>query len=218
MNIKYYINNVDIATLGVYVSASEGILNRPSRKEIKSQSYNDEHGVVVDLSQNYIDKREITLTCFIKADDKATFINNVQSFENLFSGTGLQRLRIEVDGCKPLVYDVYLDTAITIKKTWNENDMVGTFSVKLIEPNPVKKVYKYIRSSAASATATVTISTTKCVDITWGDGSATFDVVGSSQSITHDYTSNGTYYIVVAGDIDNISSISVNGTELWNKL
>ena len=57
MKIKYYINNVDIATFGVYVSASEGILNRPSRKEVKSQSYNDEHGVVVDLSQNYIDKR-----------------------------------------------------------------------------------------------------------------------------------------------------------------
>ena len=29
---------------------------------------------------------------------------------------------------------------------------------------------------------------------------------------------SGTYYIIVAGDIDNVSSISVNGTELWNKL
>ena len=63
MKIKYYINNVDIATFGVYVSASEGILNRPSRKEVKSQSYNDEHGVVVDLAQNFVNKRHSSAMC-----------------------------------------------------------------------------------------------------------------------------------------------------------
>ncbi|WGU70641.1 hypothetical protein QIU18_00335 [Capnocytophaga canimorsus] len=38
-----------------------------------------------------------------------------------------------------MVYEVYCKDAIEITKKWNDSTMVGTFDLKLIEPEPIKK-------------------------------------------------------------------------------
>ncbi|WGU70640.1 hypothetical protein QIU18_00330 [Capnocytophaga canimorsus] len=55
------------------------------------------------------------------------------------------------------------------------------------------------------------------VNIYWGDGSTDFDVEGSITR-THDYLANGTYHIIITGDIDTITNFSSNAEVLWNKL
>ena len=125
---------------------------------------------------------------------------------------------VVVDVNKPLVYEVYLSGQIDPKKTWRDTEMVGIFSLELTEPAPIKKVVRHIREDVNSKTLSITITTTKVVDIYWGDGSVTYDVSGTAVSTTHDYAANGTYYAIVAGCIDEIASITTTGTVIWAKI
>ena len=61
------------------------------------------------------------------------------------------RFTIEYDGkAKPLVYEVGLFDDTDITKTWgtyNTDLMVGTFKLKLIEDEPVKRVLRHISAN-----------------------------------------------------------------------
>ena len=99
-----------------------------------------------------------------------------------------------------------------------DGQMTGKFTIKLREPEPVKRVIKYTSTGEATKTVTLTITSPRLVNIYWGDGSHTFDVSGTSQVVTHNYTAKGDYYIVITGNIDEISSLTHNGTLVWSKL
>ena len=77
---------------------------------------------------------------------------------------------------KPLIYEVYAKDAIEVDKTWNDALMVGTFKLKLREPEPVKRVLKHIRVGESTKTCEITLTSTKYVNIYWGDGSVDYDV------------------------------------------
>ena len=119
---------------------------------------------------------------------------------------------------KPLLFEVYLSEGVDIKKTWNEKYMTGTFNLKLREPEPVKKVIKHIRTGEGDKTVSITVTSTKLLNIYWGDRSHTYDVSGTTQTVTHTYTVNGTYYILVTGNIDEITSLTSSGEIVWDKL
>ena len=218
MDITYYLDGIDLRSYGVYVSASSGLIGRPKVKEPVKQSWKTHHGDVVDLSKRYYESREITLDCFIKTVSKEDFILKTNAFLGLFDLPNTRRLMVVVDANKPLVYEVYLSGDIDLKKTWRDTEMVGTFSLELTEPAPIKKVIRHTREDEATKTLSVTITTSKVVDIFWGDGAVTYDVYGTAQTVTHDYSTNGTYYAIVAGCIDEITSLTTTGTVLWNKL
>lgn len=119
---------------------------------------------------------------------------------------------------KPLVFEVYSSEGIDIKKTWNERSMVGTFKLKLTEPEPIKKVIKFTSDGGDNDTLGITVTSSKLLNIYWGDGSHTYDVSGTAQTATHAFEA-GTYYIVVTGNIDEITSLTTTtGTIVWNKL
>ena len=216
--LEYYLNGISLKDYGVYVSASDGLLDRPKMKTPASLSWDNYHGESVDLYHKFYESREITLSCFIKADGKNDFIARLNKFMQLFDERGTHRLLVDVHPTKPLVYEVYSESAITIKKTWNSSLMIGTFTLTLKEPAPVKRVLKHIRISEETKTVSITISTIKLVDIFWGDGQTDFDVYGTDKTITHTYADNGDYYIVVTGDIDAIESFDTNAIIVWNKL
>ena len=173
------------------------------------------------MSHKYLEPRTITLSCFIKATDRADFMDKVFRFEQLFDKTGLHRLMIDV-GAKPLVYEVYCIDAITISKKWNDGLMVGTFKIKLTEPEPVKRVLKhYVTDNPGSDVCTITIKSSKYLNVYWGDGECDIDICGDSseaKTITHRYSAVGEYYPVITGCIDEIESFTTTSIIVWNKL
>ena len=221
MTITYKLDGVDLINYNVYISASDGLLSRPKPKENMAVNWPDYNGTVVDLTKRLYEAREIELSCFIKAESQQEFIKMCNNFLALFDKTGTRRLEVFVDyevTPKPLTYEVYLADEVNVSKKWNMATMVGTFKIKLMEPEPIKRVFKYTRYSDATKTASLTLTSSKLLNVYWGDGSHTFDASGTAQTLTHNYTEDGTYYIVITGNIDEITSLTSNGILVWNKL
>lgn len=214
----YLLDGVDFKTYGVYVSGSDGIMNRPKMKAPASLNWDNYHGESVDLSHKFYESREITLSCFIKAESKMNFIKKIAAFEQQFDKMGTNRLTIDVHPVKPLIYEVYCKDAIEISKEWSDELMVGTFKLKLIEPEPVKRILKHIRVGESTKTCTITLTSTKYVNIYWGDGSVDYDISGDAVEITHDYSTNGDYFPVITGCIDEISSFDTNAIVVWERI
>lgn len=214
----YLLDGVDFKDYGVYVSGSDGILNRPKLKAPASLSWDNYHGESVDLMHKFFESREITLSCFVKAESKMDFIKRVSDFEALFDKQGTNRLVIDVHPIKPLIYEVYCKDAIEIQKAWDDDLMVGTFKLKLIEPEPVKRVLKHICISEATKTCTITLTTSKLVNIYWGDGQVDYDVYGDKKTITHVYANNGDFFPVITGCIDEITDFQTNAIVVWEKI
>ena len=221
MKVTYYINGVSFDTLGVRVSASRGILSALKLKDPVKVAWPDQHGEAMDLSKPRYDSREITLDCYIAAATPTAFILAVQAFIAAFQKTGLQQLQIDVnDGVvtrKPLLYYVYMHGNIDITKRWNSAKQIGTFSLQLREPEPIKRVYSFAAVTGAMDLA-FTLTTTDPVNIYWGDGSVITDVVTASGEVEHTYTTEGTFYIVITGVIDSISAVTTTATLVWTKL
>lgn len=214
----YALDGVDFREFGVFVSDSDGILSRPKLKSLASISWDNYHGEDVDLNHKYYEAREITLSCFIKASNKADFIGKMTRFEQQFDRRGLHRLSIDVHPTKPLVYEVYCKDEISVAKKWSDNLMVGTFKLKLTEPQPVKRVLRHVRVSDDTKTCTITLTSSKYVNVFWGDGEVQEDISGKNVTITHNYKEDGVYFPVVTGCIDEIEAFSTNAIVVWNKL
>lgn len=218
MEINYHIDSVNLKDYGVFVSGSDGLISKPKMKKPVSMDWVNYHGDSVYLNKKYYEARTIKLDCFIKASDSIDFINKSNNFIEIFDTSFTKRLSVLVGNSEPLLYEVYLEDGIEIKKTWKNSEMVGTFTLTLKEPEPIKKVYKYQRTSTSDKTVSFTLTSSKMLNIYWGDGSHTFDCAGTAQTYTHDYSINGYFYIVITGNIDEISSITSTGTLVWNKL
>ena len=221
MTITYYINGVTFSSLGVGVSASRGIIDGLKLQEPKKTVWPDHHGEVVDLAAPRYQAREITLDCFIKAETATAFILAMQAFLAAFQKTGLQQLILEVnDGVvtrKPLIYMVYMESGVELTKKWSSVKMSGSFTLKLREPEPVKRVYSFTAATGA-LTASVAVTTTEPVNIYWGDGSVTYDVTTASGAVTHPYAAAGLNYIVITGVIENVTGVTTGATLIWSKL
>lgn len=215
--LEYYLNGVNFKDWGIYVSDSTGVIDRPKLKAPSKVDWDDYHGAVVDLRNKRVVAREITLNCFIKATGKLDFVTKLNSFLDVFGQDGTQRLTIEIDPKKPLIYEVYNEIGIGISKRWRDELMVGTFALKLQEPDPVKRVVKFTQSDAAT-THTITLTSAKSVTVYWGDGTKTEDIYGSQISVSHTYPANGDYFAVIAGVIEDITDFATNGETVWNKL
>lgn len=214
----YLLDGVNFKEYGVFVSGSDGVMNRPKMKAPATLNWDNYHGESVDLSHKFYESREITLSCFVKAESKMDFIKKITTFEQQFDKTGTNRLVIDVHPVKPLIYEVYCKDAIEISKEWSDELMVGTFKLKLIEPEPVKRVLKHIRVNESTKTCIITLTSTKYVNIYWGDGSVDYDISGDSVKITHNYDVNGDYFPVVTGCIDEISSFETNAIIVWERI
>ena len=116
---------------------------------------------------------------------------------------------VDIPPTKPLLYEVYNENGVAINKRWNDDLMVGTFTLKLKEPDPVKRIVRHQRLSNDTKTLTITLTSKKAVTIFWGDG---------TQTASHEYTTDGIFYAIVAGVIEEIESFTTNGIIVWNKL
>jgi hypothetical protein len=216
-DVEYYIDGKNFKDFGVYVSASSGLVGKLERKEALTVDWDNYHGKVVDKKRHRYKERTITLDCFIEASGKSSFVEWVNLFMDLFDKEGDVRLKVEYDGkTKPLVYEVYCPDAVDVSKKWSDELMVGTFKLKLIECEPVKKVLRHIGSSS-NTKVQISVTSSKLLNIYWGDGTHTFDVSGE-RTIEHTYTNPGIYDIIITGVIEDISNFSTNAIIVWDRL
>ncbi len=209
---NYYINGKNLKDFGVHVSASSGVLGLPKLRKPKSHVWEDYHGEVVDLKAKYYEPRNIRLQCFIKANNEADFAAKMVAFTQEFSRPGTSRLQIDVIPEKPLVYEVYCPSAVDPKKEWDNGQMVGTFSLNLVEAEPLKRVLKI-----TGQPATVSVKAPKIITIHWGDGEVITDIEGE-RDLSHSYPSSDTYYITISGGVEDIENLTTNAEVVWNRL
>lgn len=213
--LSYKLNGVDLKDRDIYVSESNGLLDKPAYKEPLKIDWDDYHGEVVDLREKRLQAREITLNCFMKANGKIDFVTKFNDFLAQFDEDGTQRLEVNIHPTKPLIYDVYLPSGVVISKRWNDDLMVGTFSLKLREPDPVKRIVRFQRTGSAT-TLNINFTSPKIVVVNWGDG--TREEVSGTVTLSHVYTAPGIYYASLGGVIEKITAFSTNGILVWNKL
>ena len=220
-DVEYYINGINFKEFGVYVSKANGLVGQLERKEGATAEYDTYHGRAYDYNYVRYKERKISLECFIEAHSRSAFIEWMNHFFEQFRLKGTRRLRVEYNGStKPLVFEVIMLEGTDPDKTfprYNEKLMVGTFTLNLEEPDPVKMVLRHIGSTANSQSS-ITVTTAKKLAISWGDGEFTRGIVGTNQTVTHTYANAGVYDIIVSGNIEDIENLTTNDIVVWQKL
>lgn len=138
--VRYSVNGKYFKDFGISISDSEGLFDALKRKKVNTYDWAEYHGQSVDLSKPKFEAREITLKGFVVGNDWENMKSNFDVILREFQKSGTQRLLIEPFGKKPLPYEVYLEDSVKLEKRFKEGKMIGVFSIKLIEPNPIKKV------------------------------------------------------------------------------
>lgn len=219
--LEYYLNGVNFREMGIRVESSNGVTDLPKLKQAASVDWPDYHGKVVDLANKRYEEREITLNCWLKASGKIDFVERVNRLFDILREDGTAQLMISIHPTKPLLYEVYAPDGIAFNKRWHDDKMIGTFSLKLKEPDPVKRVVRHQRINDASREVSIALKTDKVVNVYWGDGTVTEDVYGDftgAKALKHTYAENGVYYVVIAGVIEEVTDFSTNGIIVWNRL
>ena len=220
--LVYTIDGVNFSEYGVFVSDSDGLLDRPKPKNTLSQDWPDENGTIINLRSARVGDREITLKCFIYASDKLTFSQRCNAFLSVFDRAGKHRLQVSIDETHPLVFDVYINNGVAVDKRWREGMMAGEFTLKLVEPAPVKKVIRFERQAGDETALTITAVQTNTdkahlYTVSYGDGSEIEEFATATASLSHSYADPGVYYVIIAGVIDNLT-VTTNGVVVWDKL
>lgn len=215
--IRYYFDDTDFSTLNVTIKASKGVVDMPKRKEVLRTSWAYMNGHIPDLDTNYLEERTLQLEGFITAKSRLEFTEKLNALYRLVNGIGYHRLTIEIEGVdKPLIYIVYCAKELAVDKKWRQSNQVGTFTLTLIEPYPVKRILQFSANENNSVSLTINCTDTEDYDIFWGDKIHTITYYEKSTTVTHTYSKNGNYFIVICGDIDKITSIKANETEISN--
>lgn len=141
--VKYSLNGKSFKDFGVYVSESVGLVGLLERKDVSAYDWGEYHGQSVNLRNPKFREREIELKCFIRGNDWESLFAHFRNFIiKEFGKPGTQRLHIEPMGFKTLPYEVYMKSEVVPEKTFRDGEMFATFSLKVIEPNPIKIVLK----------------------------------------------------------------------------
>jgi len=218
---QFLINNINFSSFGVTCSKARGLMDELEMKDIKVANWPGYHGEMVDLAKISYDVRVIELDCWIKGFGRDDYTAQLHAFKAQFRGPHTKRITVKDLLDKPLVYEVYCPTDFKVTEDWSQPEMVGTFTLKLREPEPVKKILKFTRTSEATKQVSISITTIKMVSIYWGDGARSKNVYTSGSgpiTLTHDYQNNGDYEIVIAGVIEEILSFETNAVIVWNRL
>lgn len=230
--IIYTLNGYNLNTLGIIVKSADGLIDLPELKKRQEFNWADMHGKIIDTRRPYFEPRTITLDCAWPIEAGGAY--NMQTAQQkiredlLNMGEPVQLvvdlgLTMVVHGqnvSRPLVFNVLQDKAVQFGRKYSGNTVLLTFKITLIEPQPCKAV---LRHTAGNSTHTATLAFTVAdnstlFDVDWGDGAVTYDAKAAqstspfSISLQHTYTANGTYYIVLQGDIANVGTISQTGS------
>ncbi|MBD2753761.1 hypothetical protein [Spirosoma validum] len=212
MTNTYYVDGINFRSMGVVVTKSRGMLGNLHLKEPLMMNWAGAHGLVMDLGSPRYEAREITLLCFCYGISATEFTNKIRAFRELFVKPGFRRLMRIMDNTVVLVYEVVAMKSIDEEIDWR--NLTATFTLNLLEPEPVKRVLKFSGTGQVS----ITLSSPTPMNIYWGDNSTpSKDVYGSNVTRTHNYNSSGDHYISVTGVIEKLTSFSSNAQTIYDK-
>ena len=141
MDIIYSVNGAYFKEFGVNVESSSGF-GALKRKEPENYDFPDQNGSSPDLTNPYYEQREMKFECWIKGNNWQHLYNNFQQFIKLFQQSGTQRLVIEYPPIATTrVYQVYLSAEVELKSRIKKGVLFAKFDLRLIEPNPIKKIF-----------------------------------------------------------------------------
>jgi len=219
LTVKFSINGVDFKSFGITVGPNpKGLVDKLQKKTASSYDWTDQHGRFEDLEDARYEARQIELDCWFSAVGKDAMLENIMSIKEQFQLNGTQRLMVELSS-KPLLYEVHHPEQIDFSEMkWRDGKAFCEFTLKLVELQPVKRVLRYIKVDNNTPIVQITLTSPDLLNIYWGDGEYTANVFGSLVNITHTYSQPGTYYIVIAGVIENITAFTHNAVMVWAKL
>jgi hypothetical protein len=118
------------------------------------------------------------------------------------------------------LYQVYMPNQTDMDKKWRSTEMVGTFKLQLTDPQPVRRVLRFIPTVQNNGVAKIRFTCFDAVNIYWGDGGHDQDVLANEDLlITHTFTSGKPFYeILITGEPNNISNFSHNCILVWTRL
>ena len=207
-DVTYSVDGYNFASYGVFVSASAGITTLPAIKDPLTYNWGNQNGVDYFSDGVRYKEREITLKCFLYAASYGELLKNALAFFGLFAKNGTRRLRLGAGG-KILVYQVICKDAITLVPDFScENPCVGTFTLKLVEPEPVKLVL--------SGGGNITIKSKTPVNVYWGNGTHDYDVSGNDEEATVFSGSSGE--TIITGEPNDFTSFKSSSSILWSRL
>ncbi|WFB67086.1 hypothetical protein [Chryseobacterium sp. WX] len=213
MGLKWSINGRDFAEFGINVSESKGVLDKLKPRERNSYTWAEYHGKQFDLSKPYFEAREMELQCWLRASDSDTLTENFNSFLALFDTKSTKRFTIEPFGNKEYAYEVLLNGSADLTKEFRDGEMYGSFTLKLTEPNPIKKILKTTLDSFK-----ISYEIDSETEIFFGDG--TKQTGRGNVSLTKDYSApsyeNSGLSIVSTSGVNNqyfeVSSVPTKAT------
>lgn len=143
LNGYWFIDGIDLwASFSIVMEeGSADFLKYARRKESTEHDWQDAHGVQVDLSRFFFQKREIVLNLMLFAETESEFWTKYQSFIATMTQPGLRRLEMKSHNNKSY-YIHYHETnnwsqIKSLKGTWAEAyKIIQRFSIVVIEPEP----------------------------------------------------------------------------------
>lgn len=142
MELKWAINGRYFSEFGIHVSESKGLLDKLKPKERSSYNWAEYHGSQISLDAPKYESRQIELTCWLKADNVDQLTENFNSFLQAFDRAYTQRFSLEPFDKKPYAFEVVLNNNVELQKELRNETMFGSFTLILLEPNPIKKILK----------------------------------------------------------------------------
>lgn len=142
MGLKWAINGFDFLDFGVHVSESKGVLDKLKPRERTSYTWAEYHGKQMDLSAPRYEPREIALVCWIKAASVDDLTQKFNTFLSFFDRKSTNRLSLNPFDQQPYAYEVILSNGVELEKELREGEVYGSFTLNLLEPNPIKKILK----------------------------------------------------------------------------
>jgi hypothetical protein len=194
--LKYKINNEDIfERYGMLVSADDGLTDRLGIKGVEEIDLPGHHGKDVDLSEICFDTRTITLRVGFLANSPDELEEKIARFRRLLLQKELLRLEVSGHGLS-LHYDVYCQTGFKVTKKWRDGKTINTFILTLIEPQPVKHIYRCRTQQAILETISP-----NAIQIGFGDGCV--ERYCFNKTIEHNYADGYIlHHVIVAGVLD----------------
>ncbi|MDV3490923.1 hypothetical protein CMV03_06930 [Elizabethkingia anophelis] len=139
--INWSINGKNFESFGIKVSSSRGLGDDLKQKERQSYNWPGRNGRQYNLnSKPKYEERIIELDCFIVGNDWDLMVNQFNLFTSEFSKVGTQRFIVDIFSFKSRVYDILLSDKTVLSEVKQEGQSFGTFTVKLVEPEPIKKI------------------------------------------------------------------------------
>ena len=202
--VIYSLNGQKLKDYKVYISESKGLLDKLKPKNRASYDWAEYHGKAVDTSPTKYEEREITLSGWIEGENWQEIKRNFDRLLSEFDKEGL--VRLVVDFGDKLVFDVYLYDGVELNKNFSQGQTIGRFTLKMKEPNPIKKTLSIGRGRF----------NLKFTALSWVD----VNINGKNRSMKgnvdiHEDLSENENYITIAGNLEDIKNLETNATILW---